>query len=178
MSQVVQGVIDNIYTKEVNTKFGPKPVYIAQVGGQEVNLGFKTPLAMGETVSLNVEHKYGSLQLVQGTPTGSNGAVPSNGVANAPAVASGVPITGPAPVKVEFPVDLNSRGTSIIRQNSMVHATKMVDGLIAAGLFKPATEADYTNKVIELAGVAYDFSSGQGEVKQEAAMAAYNAPEA
>jgi hypothetical protein len=170
MTQVVSGVIDNIYTKEVNTKFGPKPVYIAQVGGQEVNLGFKTPLAMGETVSLNVEHKYGSLQLVSDSvPPASNGQA----VSSPQPTTSGRPQTGPAPVKVEFPVEYNSRGTSIIRQNSMVHATRIVEAQIAAGVFTPKTDDDITMKVLQVAEIVCDYSTGQRDVKAADAAAAY-----
>lgn len=173
MSQVVAGVIDNIYTKEVTTKFGPKPVYIAQVGGQEVNLGFKTPLAMGETVSLNVEHKYGSLQLVQGPVTGTAPQSNTNGATGPSATAAGVPVTGPAPIKVEFPVEINTRGTSIIRQNSMGHARSIVDGMCLNGVFTPKSETEYLEKVIEIAYAVTDFSTGQREVKAKAAAAAY-----
>ncbi len=175
MSQVVAGVIDNIYTKEVSTKYGPKPVYIAQIGGQEVNLGFKTPLAMGETVSLNVEHKYGSLQLVQGnTPAvpAGNGAAQVTAISPPPS-AAGVPVTGPAPIKVEFPVEVNTRGTSIIRQNSMGHARAIVINLFEVGLFKPLNEAAYMEKVMEVAYAITDFSTGQREVKAKQAAAAY-----
>jgi len=163
----VQGVIDSIYTKEVPTKRGPAQVYHAIIGGIDVNLGFNTKLSQGENVSLNVEHKYGGLQLVQDGQALSTSASQAAQSKSNPNVA----------VSKDFPVDINSRGTSIVRQNSMGHAVRIVENMILNGVIAIVDEQVYIAKVLEVAYTITDFSTGQREEKQAAAIAAYQGEE-
>lgn len=166
MSEVLAGVIDSIHTKDVQTKFGQKQVYHATIKGHDVNLGFKTELAQGENVTLHVEHKYGGYQLLD-TPA-PTGTLP---VGSQPAAAA----TAKAPVGSHaFPVALNSNGTSIVRQSSLNRAVEAVHKLIDSGLFTPKDETAYQNKVFEYAYMFTDFGTGQREVKEAAARAAYD----
>lgn len=166
MSEQITGVIDSIYTKEVTTKFGPKNVYHAMINGHDVNLGFNTKLSQGESVVLNVENKYGGYQLLQGAPAGTPTPVQPAG--------SGGPTVG-RPSKAAFPVDINANGTSICRQSSLNRAVESVIALMDVNLISLKTEQEYLDKVFEIAYQFTDFTTGQREVKQANAQAAYNA---
>lgn len=167
--QQIQGVIDGISTKTVRTKFGDKDVYHADINGQDVNLGFKCPYVVGESVTLDVEHKYGSLQAINPPPK-ANGASVSPGNASASrvqAVATAVPFAPAA----EFPVAKNTKGITIARQNSGNHAAAIVCALIAAGKVKTQPEA--LEAFMDLAYEITDFATGHREVNEAAAIQAY-----
>ncbi len=166
MSEVISGVIDSITTQTVNTKFGPKEVYHANINGHDVNLGFKTECAEGQQVTLNVEHKYGGYQLLQGPPVGPATPV---GAAPSPTMAS-TPI---ANTKAAFPIQPNTREMSIVRQSSLTKAVESVNFLISQGVIKVLDENAYQNKVMDYAYFYTDFGTGQREVKAAAAQAAY-----
>lgn len=169
MSEQIAGVIDNIYTKEVNTKFGPKNVYHATINGHDVNLGFQTKLSEGENVVLNVENKYGGYQLLQGAPSGEPTPV-------GPKTASQM-VTGRTAAKQAFPVDINANGTSICRQSSLNRAVESVLMMLDNDILTLKTEQEYLDKVFEIAYQFTDFATGQREVKQANAQAAYNTEE-
>lgn len=155
-NQVIQGRIDAIRTKQVNTKFGDKAVYIAVINGQEVNLGFKHPFAEGETVSIEAEHKYGSLQYVGPAQPGAV-ATPPQAV---PQTATKQASSG------AFPVAPNANGTSICRQSALNRAVETMDQLVRAGLCPALSSKEaYVAYIIELAYIYTDFSTGQREVK-------------
>lgn len=163
--QQVQGVIDGISTKTVRTKFGDKDVYHANINGQDVNLGFKCPYVVGESVTLNVEHKYGSLQAIN-PPPAANGA-------SAPTPPVGAPTKQAVPFvpAAEFPVAKNTKGITIARQNSGNHAAAIVCALIAAGKVKTQPEA--LEAFMDLAYEITDFATGHREVNEAAAIQAY-----
>lgn len=165
-NQVISGVIDSIYTKEINTKRGPSNVYHAMINGQDVNLGFKTSHSQGETVTWEVEHKYGGLQYV-GPSNGQPTSVQSGGQSNSSSNAAPVRATA-------FPTPKGTKDVSIIRQNSMTHATKIVAGMLDNGSIELQTEDEYINKVLEVAYIVADYSTGWREVKEAAARAAYD----
>lgn len=170
MSEQIAGVIDSIYTKEVTTKFGPKNVYHAMINGHDVNLGFNTKLSQGETVVLNVENKYGGYQLLQGPATGTPTPV---GPAGSNSGSSGAVQSRPA-AKQAFPVDINANGTSICRQSSLNRAVEVVSLMVAESIFVMKNEQEFLDKVFEIAYQFTDFTTGQREVKQAAAQAAYS----
>ncbi len=173
MSEQITGVIDSITTQTVNTKNGPKPVYHAQIMGHDVNLGFKTECVEGQQVVLNVEHKYGGYQLIQGQPVGTPTPVGQFVAApNAPASAAPAPVRQ---VKAAFPVDPNTKDTSIIRQSSLNRAIESVHQLMDDSVLVFGNESDYQEKVLEFAYFYTDFGTGQREVKAAAAQAAYAA---
>lgn len=170
--EVIQGTIDSIFTKQVTIKRGPKAgsdstVYHAMINGHDVNLGFSCELVEGESVTLNVEEKFGGYQVVKGSGVASaNGAVVA-----AKAAAPTVSPKAPA-----FPTPKNTKDISIIRQNSMTHASRILRDMIDLGIVsttKVKDEAAYVEKVIEIAYTVFDFSSGHREVKMVEAQAAY-----
>jgi len=169
MHEQISGVIDSIYTKEVNTKRGPANVYHATINGHDVNLGFQTKLSQGENVVLNVENKYGGYQLIQGDPTG-----PTTQVSAANTSGNNGGVQSRPAAKQAFPVDIDTTGTSICRQSSLRRAVESVAVMIEAGILSFRTEQDYLDKIFEVAYQYTDFTTGQREVKQAAAQAAYN----
>ncbi len=171
MSEVITGVIDSIFTKTVNTKFGAKEVYHATINGHDVNLGFKTECVEGQQVTLNVEHKYGGYQLLQGAVTGT----PTQVGAAPPPGSSPTPAAAPRAVSAAFPIAVNAREMSIVRQSSLTRAVESVNQLMDKGLIVISNEADYQEKVMEFAYFYTDFGTGQREVKAAAAQAAYAA---
>ncbi len=174
MTEQISGVIDSIYTKDVQIKNGPKAgststVYHAMIQGHDVNLGFQCAFQEGESVTLNVEQKYGGYQVVKGNGSGSP-------VKAAPASNAG---PGSAPTQVSaakpaFPTVKNTKDVSIIRQNSMTHASRIVRDMVDLGVIAaPPKEAEYVEKVIEVAYTIADFSTGWREQKMADAMAGY-----
>ncbi len=177
MSEVIQGVIDSIYTKDITIKTGKRAgsttqVYHAMINGHDVNLGFETKLSTGENVTLNVEHKYGGYQLVQQ----QSGATKGN-TTGPVAGASETAFTPVAPKKQDFPVAIESTGTSICRQSSLNRAVETVETMIGAKVFTPSHADSVVEKTLELAYLYTDFVTGQREAKEAAARAAYNEEE-
>ncbi len=173
MSEQIAGVIDSIYTKEIQIKNGPRTgqttqIYHATINGHDVNLGFETKLSQGENVVLNVEHKYGGYQLLQGAPSGQPTSVPAAGIGTAVAAPR-----NPA-ARAAFPVDIDSTGTSICRQSSLNRAVELVSLMVAESIVVMKTEQEYLDKVFEIAYQFTDFTTGQREVKQANVQAAYN----
>ncbi len=173
----ITGLIDSIYTKSVPIKRGPRAgqdgtVYHAMIEGYDVNLGFKCDYEEGESVTLNVEEKFGGYQLVKG------GAAPAPAAKQpthtASPVASGPSkFTGKAPT--EFPVPKNTKGISICRQNSGGHAATIVAAMIDNGLLD--SQAKITEAFLEIAYEITDFATGQREAAMADAKAAYAGPE-
>lgn len=174
MSQQIVGKIDSIYTKTITIKNGARAgqdtqVYHAMINGHDVNLGFKHNFTEGESVTLNVEEKYGGYQVVQG-----NTAVANTGpVVGAPTTAAGTGAGGPSKVPSAFPVHPNANGTSIVRQSSLKAAIEVVDNMKRDGVVMLPLEEQYIEKVLEVAYIFTDFGTGQREVKQANAMACY-----
>lgn len=171
--QQVQGVIDGIRTQSVNTKYGDKDVYHAMINGQEVNLGFKCPYVVGESVTLDVEHKYGQLQAIL-PPTGAPAA---NGAGAPAAQVQAVPAqqNQKATVPTEFPVAKNTRGITIARQNSGGHAAQIVAALINQGKLTTVEEAK--EAFMDIVYDITDFATGHREAAQAEAIQAYEEQE-
>lgn len=154
-----------MHTKTVQTKFGDKNVYHCEVGGQPINLGFKKVVEEGETVTLTVDRKYGGLQYV--SHGGNAPAKPASNFGGQSGAAASTTTT------VGFPVAKNSREVSIIRQSSLNRAVDVTHNMVSHELFKPATEQEYLDKIVELAYMFTEFSTGHREVNQAKAMQAY-----
>lgn len=152
----VTGVVGAESTRMVTTRYGSKPVYSYDVGGTQVEIGFKKLPAFrtGDTVRLTVEHKYGVMQLksqsntpgIPDAPTGVGSAASTSGESAKP-VSYGKP----------FPLPDTHGDMSIIRQSSLKCA---VDLVIAA-----SDDEDTLDSLVDHAiGVAYKlaaFSSGR-----------------
>lgn len=174
--QAVTGVVDKTWTKQKATRFGDKELHYVQVDGVTFSTGFKKVFTEGQMITAAVKFNYGELQYqpdtdASGLPAAKGGAPRTNS-------------TGPSTIKQgnfqakggsnrgAFPIDPKDGQMSIIRQSSINRAVEIVTGLINAKLFTPKTEDEYLHKVLEVALIVTDFSSGNDIMQLAAAKAA------
>lgn len=147
-------IIENITTKEVTTKFGPKPAYTVHAGGERFSYGFKKPtFKIGDTVDFQyTENTYGknidmaSVRLLaKGEGAPAPVAAPTGG---------SKPSYSP-PSKV-FPIPPLHGDRAIVRQNSITNATKAV----ADFGFETEFIQDYAGRIIEVARMFEAYSCG------------------
>ena len=152
-------IIENITTKDVNTKFGPKPAYTIIANGERFSYGFKKPtFAVGDTVDFQfTESTYGkqvdatSVRMI----TKGTGAPATASVSSAPTK------TYTPPSKV-FPIPPLHGDRAIVRQNSITNATKLVSDMQA----KSKSEIDVlvlANTIVEVAKVFEAYSCGDND---------------
>jgi hypothetical protein len=160
-------IIENITTKEVTTKFGPKPAYTIVAGGERFSYGFKKPaFAIGDEVDFQyTENTYGknvdmtSVQMIKkgtGAPT--------------PSTSSASPVKAPysPPAKV-FPIPLLHGDRAIVRQNSVTNATKAV-GDFFDNTDNFASVQEYADLIIEIARKFEAYSCGDLDAQAAEAM--------
>lgn len=151
-------IIENITSKEVVTKFGPKPAFSIKTGEGWFSYGFKKPMfAIGDEVDFQyTENTYGknvdhaSVKLI----TKGAGAV-GGATAGAP-VATPMRSGGGYAAKV-FPIPPLHGDRAIVRQNSVTNATKIVMDLIVA---ESADAETVALEVIRVARILESYSCG------------------
>jgi hypothetical protein len=152
-------IIENITTKDVNTKFGPKPAYTIIANGEKFSYGFKKPtFAVGDTVDFQfTESTYGkqvdatSVRMI----TKGTGAPTTATVTSAPAKSY-------TPATKVFPIPPLHGDRAIVRQNSITNATKLVSDMQA----KSKSEIDVmllANTIVEVAKVFEAYSCGDND---------------
>lgn len=162
----VIGVVDSVTSKQINTKFGDKPVYAIHVGGVEVGIGFKKLYQQGEMVDVGVEYKYRGWQLVPNTQGTGLPPAAAQGAAPAPTGQVAQGSFTPKP-KGAFPIQPKDAQMSIIRQSSMKVAAEIL------GPMKEGADIEqYMKRFFEIALMCADFGSGQDIMKMQAAIAA------
>jgi hypothetical protein len=159
--------IENITTKEVTTKFGPKPAYTIIANGERFSYGFKKPtFAIGDEIDFQfTENTYGknvdltSVQMIKkGTGT--------------PVTASASPAKAPySPPSKVFPIPLLHGDRAIVRQNSITNATKAVCDYVG-NKEDVATIQDYAEIIIEIARKFEAYSCGDLDAQAAEAMVA------
>lgn len=159
-------VVENITSKDVNTKYGPKPAYTVMASGERYSYGFKKPtFKIGDTIDFQyTENTYGknvdlaSVRLL----TKGDGAIPTP-----PPVTASKPSYSP-PTR-PFPIPALHGDRAIVRQNSITNATKLVvDSVIPVG------ECDWealAQEVINVARMFEAYSCGDLDMEQAVAMA-------
>ena len=159
-------IIENITTKEVTTKFGPKPAYTITAGGERFSYGFKKPaFAIGDEVDFQyTENTYGKnvdLASVQMLKKGAGAPTPSASTAS-PGKA---PYSPPSKV---FPIPLLHGDRAIVRQNSITNATKAVCDF--AGADGPEDIDSYAEMIIAVARKFEAYSCGDLDAQAAEAM--------
>jgi hypothetical protein len=156
-------IIENITTKEVTTKFGPKPAYTVVANGERYSYGFKKPtFGIGDEVDFQyTEGTYGksvdltSVRLIK-KGTGSPVAAPTAG--------GGAPAKGGyTPVAKVFPIPPLHGDRAIVRQNSITNATKAVYDFMHhsdTGDVIPDTLDEYADMIIQTARKFEAYSCG------------------
>ena len=160
-------IIENITTKEVTTKFGPKPAYTITAGGERFSYGFKKPaFAIGDEVDFQyTENTYGKnvdLASVQMLKKGAGAPTPSASTAS-PGKA---PYSPPSKV---FPIPLLHGDRAIVRQNSITNATKAVADFAAVTAHDLS---DYADLIITIARKFEAYSCGDLDAQAAEAMVA------
>ena len=157
--------IENITTKEVTTKFGPKPAYTITASGERFSYGFKKPaFAIGDEVDFQyTENTYGKnvdLASVQMIKKGTGAPTPS-----APTVSPAkAPYSPPSKV---FPIPLLHGDRAIVRQNSITNATKAVYDCVSA---IDLDLDEYSDTIIRIARKFEAYSCGDLDAQAAEAM--------
>ncbi len=144
----IEGVVENILTRSVNTKNGPGTVYTAIVNGEEVDLGFKKEYEVGALFSAECEKKYGKWKpgASVSAPHVKYGATSGAG--------------GRTHMGKPFPLPSEHGDNSIIRQNSLTNANATISAYLSVA--KPAGDLnDTVQDVLKIARLYAEFSSGR-----------------
>lgn len=123
-------IIQDISSKIVTTKFGPKPAYNIVANGETFGYGFKKPsVNIGDEVDFKyTENSYGknidvtSLQMINKGDPSATPPTPGPVISVAPAAP---PRPFGPPTKV-FPIPPLHGDRAIVRQNSITNATKLL----------------------------------------------------
>jgi hypothetical protein len=162
-------IIENITTKEVTTKFGPKPAYTITAGGERFSYGFKKPMfAIGDEVDFQyTENTYGKnvdLASVQMLKKGTGAPTPSASPAS--------PVKAPySPPSKVFPIPLLHGDRAIVRQNSVTNATKAIGDYIDMVDYSGTVE-DYASEILRVARMFEAYSCGDLDAQAAEAMVA------
>lgn len=153
-------IIENITTKDVNTKFGPKPAYTIIANGEKFSYGFKKPtFAVGDTVDFQfTESTYGK----QVDATSVRMISKGDGKAMVSAATASAPTKTYTPPSKVFPIPPLHGDRAIVRQNSITNATKLVSDMQA----KSKSEIDVmvlANTIVEVAKVFEAYSCGDND---------------
>jgi hypothetical protein len=161
-------IVENITSKDVNTKFGPKPAYSIYADGERYSYGFKKPtFKIGDTIDFQfTENTYGknvdlnSVQLLakgEGAPTATPAPTPPS-----PSKAPYSPPTRP------FPIPALHGDRAIVRQNSLTNAVNL---LREDKETIKLTPDDRANLVINVARMFEAYSCGDLDMEQALLMA-------
>ena len=158
------GKVVNTYS-EVKNPPGKRPFSVHAIeldGGDVIEVGYKQPYRIGQTVTLNVEFKYGKWAEVKGGAVGSPSPVPTPSVGPSGGSAAAAPMN--------FPIPKTNKETAIIRQNALTNAVQSVGALLVNGNLSGMTTDKFAEEVLNMAYKYAEFSSGQREVRLAADM--------
>ena len=174
MTHQVKGVVDTCTQRDQKTRNGIGQIHGCIVDGVEFETGFQKKHSEGEMISVAVKWDYGKWNEIPGNDGSGMPAATAGGMAK-PKPAGG-PGGGFKGNSRTFPVPPTDGAISIIRQNSMGHATRVVEDMVSQGVVPtPACKEDYFKILLETALVITDFSSGQDVMQMQAAVAANKA---
>lgn len=126
MKEPMSYIIENITSKDVNTKFGPKPAFSIMANGERFSYGFKKPtFQIGDEVDFQfTENTYGkNVDLTSVRLIAKGAGAPPPATSSAPSTPAARPAYGaPKP----FPIPALHGDRAIVRQNSVTNATKLV----------------------------------------------------
>ena len=156
-------VVENITSKNANTKFGSKPVYSIKANGEWFSIGFNKPkFNVGDTVDFLYEDgTYGKqvdTKTVRVLSKGSGEAAPA--VSGSTPSAS-APSTGRSfgPPQKVFPIPLLHGDRSIVRQNALTNAREVVTSLGCDAM----SDDEVADRIIAMARRFEEYSAGDIE---------------
>lgn len=119
---------------------------------------FEIPCSRGDTVTFDNGDKKWCRGLKVVSAGGGGAPAPSGGTTSAAPSAAHKPA---------FPIGIDTKDRSIVRQNSLTHATNLyIKTMVGDGTLP--TEEDAI-KIVELARIFEDYSSGDGDARDAAA---------
>jgi hypothetical protein len=154
--------VEQIGSKDVNTRFGAKKTYSFKVGGAWYSTGFKDPkVNAGDVVSFDYNTgSYGNEADPKSITKGSAPAAASSPVTRViPAVSSG---------KGVFPIPALDGQRSIIRQNALTNARELFVGA-AGGKPMAWDESAMCDSIINMARKFEAYSAGDLDAEEVAA---------
>ena len=170
---MMTGIVEQISTKDVNTKFGLKPTYSFKVNGTWVKCGFKNP-----NVQVGYEIEFDGNSGTYGMETKSVNIL-NRGTGAGAAPSTAVPVAAPAVTKSSytpraekvFPIPALHGDRSIIRQNALARATELL--IASSGGKAFAIDFDGTSStVIKLARKFEAYTAGDLDLAEAQAEAA------
>jgi hypothetical protein len=161
-------IIENITSKDVNTKFGPKPAFSIMANGERFSYGFKKPtFQIGDEIDFQfTENTYGKnvdLTSVRLIAKGAGAPPPATSSAPAP-----MPARGGYGAPKPFPIPALHGDRAIVRQNSITNATKLVVDSQKQGTLADMEAA--ANLIIEIACKFEAYSCGDLDAAMAEAM--------
>jgi hypothetical protein len=170
----MRGIVEQLGSKPVKTKYGMKPTYSFKVGGQWYKTGFKDPkLSVGQDI------EFESTTTMYGLEVGAE-AIVVHGTTATPLVPTAVAKTDGS-VKVNmspqsyspkgvFPIPALDGQRAIVRQNALTNARELVQQTIkVGGTFDAGPTVD---TIIDIARRFEAYTTGDADVEQvKAAMA-------
>jgi hypothetical protein len=148
-------VVEQVSTKDVNTRFGTKKTYSFKVGGAWYNAGFKDPgLSTGSVVTFNYESgKYGNdaTGIVVGTAT--------------PALRGPVPSAPSSYPKGGFPIGPLDGQRSIVRQNALTNARELFVSDVS-NLFDVSDEDAAVATILRIAKKFEAYTTGDADLEE------------
>ncbi len=160
-------IVENITTKEVTTKFGPKPAYTVVANGERFSYGFKKPtFGIGDEVDFQyTDGTYGKSVDLASVRLIKKGA---GGASAAPTAAASAPAKGSyTPAAKVFPIPPLHGDRAIVRQNSITNATKAVSDF---GLDVDSLE-EHAQRIIDVARMFEAYSCGDLDLAKAEEMA-------
>ena len=148
------GIVQEVSTKDVKTRFGVKNTYSMKVDNVWYKTGFKRPTCnVGDSVSFDyTEGQYGKDIDLNSLKTTANNTPPAM-----PASVVAVPVTGRPPAstgygsKGVFPIPALDGQRAIVRQNAVTNARELVCHFMSDDT---TSVADMNNKIAEVIRVA------------------------
>lgn len=149
-------IIEDITTKQVNTKFGMKPAYNIVANGERFNYGFKKPtFNISDEVDFQfTESTYGKNVDLASVRMINKGTAPAT--TPTPEVKRAPSGGGSFAAKV-FPIPPLHGDRAIVRQNSVTNATKIV---CETKLAKCTSVEEIAVEVIKVARMLEAYSCG------------------
>lgn len=124
--------------------------YAELESGEVINVGFSQPFKVGDSISVDVETKFGELKVT------SSSVAPDSGTKSVPVGTKPyAPSTGKNTV---FPVPNTHGDYAIIRQNALTAAVNAAGPRSATG-----SDEEYAERVIKMAYKFAEFTSGHRE---------------
>lgn len=142
---MMSGVVEQVTTKDVSTKFGVKPTWAIRVNGQMVKCGFKNP-----NVEVGYQVDFDATASSYGLETKSVNIISKGSHGAAPAATSAVPTpartySSSGYKEKVFPIPPLHGDRSIVRQNALARATEL---FVAAKGGKPFELDDTTTMLV------------------------------